>query len=44
MPYAFPTFFIGLLLLKFVAIKWGLVDLPTYTPIAEGGVGAGRPA
>ena len=27
--FAFPTFFIGLLLLKFVAIRWGLVDLPS---------------
>ena len=37
--YAFPTFFIGLFLLKFVAIKWGLVDVPSYVSIAEGGVG-----
>ncbi len=29
--FAFPTFFIGLLLLKFVAIRWGIVPLPTYT-------------
>lgn len=35
--YAFPTFFIGLLLLKFVSIKWKLWDKPIYTPIAEGG-------
>lgn len=35
--YAFPTFFVGLLLLKFVAIKWGLVPVPSYTSIAEGG-------
>jgi peptide/nickel transport system permease protein len=33
--YAFPTFFTGLLLLKFVAIRWGVVDLPTYTPLTE---------
>jgi peptide/nickel transport system permease protein len=33
--YAFPTFFIGLLLLKFVSIRWGMVDLPTYTPFTE---------
>jgi peptide/nickel transport system permease protein len=33
--FAFPTFFIGLLLLKFVAIRWGIVDLPTYTPFTE---------
>jgi peptide/nickel transport system permease protein len=36
--YAFPTFFIGLLLYKFVAIKWEWVDRPVYVPIAEGGV------
>ncbi len=33
--FAFPTFFIGLLLLKFVAIRWGIVDLPVYTPLTE---------
>jgi peptide/nickel transport system permease protein len=33
--FAFPTFFIGLLLLKFVAIRWGIVDLPAYTPLTE---------
>jgi peptide/nickel transport system permease protein len=33
--FAFPTFFIGLLLLKFVAIRWGLLALPVYTPITE---------
>jgi peptide/nickel transport system permease protein len=37
--YAFPAFFIGLFLLKFVAIKWGLVAVPQYTAIADGGVG-----
>jgi peptide/nickel transport system permease protein len=37
--YAFPTFFIGLFLLKFIAIKWGLVEVPSYVSIAEGGVG-----
>ncbi|MBO9521258.1 MAG: ABC transporter permease [Nocardioidaceae bacterium] len=36
--YAFPTFFIGLILLKFVSIKWGLWDKPEYTSIADGGV------
>jgi peptide/nickel transport system permease protein len=36
--YAFPTFFIGLWLYIFLALKWGLVPVPTYTPIAEGGV------
>ncbi|WP_243059882.1 ABC transporter permease [Nocardioides sp. SR21] len=37
--YAFPAFFIGLFLLKFVAIKWEIVPVPVYTPIAEGGLG-----
>ncbi|GAA4381148.1 ABC transporter permease [Nocardioides caricicola] len=37
--YAFPAFFIGLFLLKFVAIKWEIVPVPEYTAIAEGGVG-----
>lgn len=36
--YAFPTFFIGVFLLKFLAIKWQLTPVPSYTPIAEGGV------
>ena len=33
--FAFPTFFIGLLLLKFVSIRWGWVELPKYTPLTE---------
>lgn len=37
--YAFPTFFIGLLLLDFVSIKWGLWPAPDYTSIADGGFG-----
>jgi peptide/nickel transport system permease protein len=36
--YAFPTFFIGLLLYKFVAIQWGWVDVPRYSTIEEGGI------
>jgi peptide/nickel transport system permease protein len=36
--YAFPTFFVGLFLLKFLAIKWGVFPVPNYTPISEGGV------
>jgi peptide/nickel transport system permease protein len=36
--FAFPTFFIGLFLYKFIAIKWQIVPLPVYTPIAEGGL------
>lgn len=38
--YAFPTFFIGGLLLNFVAIKWKLYPVPSYTSIADGGIGA----
>jgi peptide/nickel transport system permease protein len=38
--YAFPTFFVGLFLLKFLAIKWQLFPVPNYTPIADGGVWA----
>lgn len=37
--YAFPTFFVGLLLYKFVAIQWGLVDIPRYQTIEDGGIG-----
>jgi peptide/nickel transport system permease protein len=36
--YAFPAFFIGLFLLKFLAIKWQWVAIPEYTPIADGGL------
>jgi len=35
--YAFPSFFIGVFLLKFVSIKWELVPVPSYTTLAEGG-------
>ena len=37
--FAFPTFFIGLFLYKFVAIKWQIVPIPEYVSIADGGVG-----
>ena len=33
--FSLPTFFIGVLLLTFVAIKWQLVPLPVYTPFSE---------
>ncbi len=33
--FAFPTFFIGLLILQFVAIQWGLIDIPRYVPLTE---------
>ena len=36
--FAFPTFFIGLFLYKFVAIKWQIVPIPEYISIADGGV------
>jgi len=36
--YAFPTFFIGLFLLKFLAIKWQVFPVPNYTRIADGGL------
>ena len=33
--YSFPTFFIGLVLLFFVVIKWGLLPYPNYVPPTE---------
>jgi len=36
--FAFPTFFVGLFLLKFLAIKWGVFPVPNYISIADGGV------
>jgi peptide/nickel transport system permease protein len=33
--YSLPTFFIGVLLLTFIAIKWQLWPLPTFTPLTE---------
>jgi len=36
--FAFPTFFTGLFLYQFIAIKWQLVPIPAYTSIADGGV------
>ena len=36
--FAFPTFFVGLFLYNFIAIKWQLVPVPSYTRIADGGV------
>ncbi len=37
--YAFPTFFVGTFILKYVAIKWGWLPFPQYETIAEGGIG-----
>ncbi|MGH3351347.1 MAG: ABC transporter permease [Nocardioides sp.] len=39
MLYAFPTFFVGTLLINWVAIKWGIFPAPGYIPIADGGIG-----
>lgn len=36
--YAFPTFWIGLFLIEYPAIKWGWLTVPSYTPIAQGGI------
>lgn len=36
--YAFPTFWIGLFLLEYPAIKWRWISVPSYTPIADGGL------
>jgi len=33
--YAFPTFFIGLWLYIYVAIKWQLTPVPVYTPLTQ---------
>ncbi|WP_372733451.1 ABC transporter permease [Nocardioides sp.] len=34
--FAFPTFFIGTFMLKFIAIKWRLVPLPRYENFVDG--------
>ena len=31
--FSLPTFFVGLILLTFPAIKWGIVPIPTWVPI-----------
>ncbi|MCW2783797.1 MAG: binding-protein-dependent transport system inner rane component [Marmoricola sp.] len=36
--YAFPTFFVGLFLLKYLAIKWQVFPVPSYISIADGGL------
>lgn len=33
--YAFPVFFTGTFLLRFVSVKWGLWPTPSYVPISE---------
>ena len=35
--YAFPTFWIGMFLIQFPAIKWRWTAVPSYTSIADGG-------
>jgi peptide/nickel transport system permease protein len=37
--FSLPTFFVGLVLLTFVAIKWGLVPIPSYVPFFENPLG-----
>ncbi len=34
--YAFPTFFIGLILYSYIAIQWKLVPIPTWVPFMDG--------
>ena len=36
--YSLPTFAIGLLLYQFVALQWGIVPVPEYQTIADGGI------
>lgn len=36
--FAFPTFFIAVFFLKYLAVKWELFDYPSYVSIAEAGV------
>lgn len=36
--YAFPSFFIGTFLLRYVSIKWELYPFPNYVRIEDGGV------
>jgi peptide/nickel transport system permease protein len=33
--YSFPSFFIGLVLLFFVVIRWGLLPYPSWVPLSE---------
>lgn len=36
LAYSLPTFFIGLLLLTFVSIRWRLIPTPGYWPLSDG--------
>ena len=36
--YAFPTFFIAVFFLKYLAVKWQLWPYPTYVSVEDGGV------
>lgn len=38
--YAFPSFFIAVFILKYIAIKWQWLPYPAYVSIADGGVAA----
>ena len=42
--FSLPTFFIGLLLLNFVAIKWQLVPIPDLRPVHRQPAPSGRRA
>ncbi len=33
--YSFPSFFIGLVLLSYISLKWKIMPVPTYTPLTE---------
>lgn len=33
--YSLPTFFVGLLVLTFIAIKWQILPVPSYTPVTQ---------
>lgn len=37
--FSLPTFFVGLILLTFPAIKWGWVPIPSYVPLTENPAG-----
>ena len=37
--FSLPTFFVGLILLTFPAIKWGWVPIPSFVPFSESPIG-----
>lgn len=38
LAFAFPTFFIGVFFLKYLAIKWSIIPFPSYVSIESGGL------